>query len=66
MALKKPYPRQRCINYKQREAPYFQKIEERLCEEFGYSISQLHKESIREKFNNWMGQQVKQKELEMI
>ncbi len=66
MPIFKSPPQRRCINYKRREAPVFAKMEERLCDEFGYTISELHKVSIREKFNNWISDKTKQTELGMI
>ena len=59
-------PQRRCINYKRREAKVFAQIEERLCDEFGYTISELHKVSIREKFNNWISEKTKQTELGLV
>ena len=49
---RKPIQRQRCINYKEVEAPFFTKIEDRMCLEYGMSISQLHKEAIRQMWNS--------------
>ena len=59
-------PQRRCINYKRREAKVFAQIEERLCDEFGYTISELHKVYIREKFNNWISEKTKQTELGLV
>lgn len=45
--MQRPIPTQRCINYKKSEAPFFNKIENKLCLDFGLSISDLHKKAIR-------------------
>lgn len=45
--MKRPIPRQRCINYKKNEAPFYHKIENKLCMDLGLSISDLHKKAIR-------------------
>tara|TARA_B100000131_G_scaffold67649_1_gene63947 strand:+ start:623 stop:823 length:201 start_codon:yes stop_codon:yes gene_type:complete len=66
MPILKSPPQRRCINYKRREAKVFAQMEERLCDEFGYTISELHKVSIKEKFNNWISEKTKQAELGLI
>ena len=47
----KPIQRRRCINYKQREAPVLFKMEEKMCDEMGLTISELHKQAVRKWFN---------------
>ena len=47
MVMTRAIPRQRCINYKKSEAPFYHKIENKLCLDLGLSISELHKKAIR-------------------
>ena len=51
MTLLKAAPKRRCINYKGIEAPIFNKMESKLCEEMGITISELHKTAIRRLWN---------------
>ena len=51
MTLLKAAPKRRCINYKSIEAPVFNKMENKLCEEMGITISELHKTAIRRLWN---------------
>ena len=52
MAFQTPIPQRRCINYRKIEAPYFYKVEKKLCEEMGLGISDLHKTAIRKLYND--------------
>ena len=45
--MQRAIPRQRFINYKKAEAPFYHKIENKLCLDLGLSISELHKKAIR-------------------
>ena len=38
----------RCISYKKVEAPFYKKIEKRMCLEYGMTPSQLYKEALRQ------------------
>ena len=52
MTLLKTAPTRRCINYKRIEAPVFNKMENKLCEEMGITVSELHKTAIRRLWNS--------------
>ena len=64
MPIVKPIPRRRCINYKKRVAPVITRMEEKLCDEMGLTISELHVEGIRRMWNT--RQTFEQLQLEMI
>ena len=51
MPIMKPIPRRRCINYKKRVAPIVVEMEDRLCDELGLSISEVHILGIKTLFN---------------
>ena len=51
MPVLKAPPTRRCINYKKIEAPVFNKMESKLCEEMGLTISDLHKIAIKRLWN---------------
>ena len=50
--IHKPLPRQRCINYKEIERPYFYNIETKLCSDLGLTVSELHKTAIRKLYTD--------------
>ena len=50
--MQRAIPRQRCINYKKIEAPYFNKIENKLCSDLGLTVSELHKTAIRKLYTD--------------
>ena len=52
MSFQKPIPQTRCINYKKVEAPFFFKVEKKLCEDMGLTVSELHKTAIRKLYND--------------
>ena len=64
MPIVKPTPRRRCINYKKRVAPVITRMEEKLCDEMGLTISELHIEGIKRIWNT--RQNFEQLQLEMI
>ena len=47
-----PIPRQRCINYKRIEAPFFHKIETKLQQDLGMGVSDVHKTALRKLYND--------------
>ena len=47
----KPIPRRRCINYKKRVAPVVVDMEDKLCDELGLTISEVHILGIKTLFN---------------
>jgi len=51
MPLMTAPPRRRCINYKQVEAPIFYKMEKKMCEDMGLTISALHKTALKRLWN---------------
>ena len=52
MSFQKPIPTRRCINYKKVEAPFFHKVEKKLSEEMGMTVSEVHKTAIRKLYND--------------
>ena len=52
MSFPKPIPQTRCICYKKNEAPFFHKVEKKLCSDLGLSISDLHKIAIRKLYQD--------------
>ena len=50
--MQRPIPTQRCINYKKIEAPFFNKIENKLCSDLGLTVSELHKTAIRKLYTD--------------
>ena len=48
----KPLPNQRHITYKRREVPVYIPIEEKLMNEMGLTISDLHKEGVKALWNS--------------
>ena len=48
----KPLPNQRHITYKRREVPVYIQIEEKLMDEMGLTISDLHKEGVKALWNS--------------
>ena len=64
MPIVKPIQRRRCINYKKRVAPVITRMEEKLCDEMGLTISEVHIEGIGRMGNT--RQTFEQLQLEMI
>ena len=58
MPIMKPIPRRRCINYKKRVAPVVVDMEEKLCDELGLTISEVHILGIKTLFNQRQDRQV--------
>ena len=58
MPIMKPIPRRRCINYKKRVAPVVVDIEDKLCDELGLTISEVHILGIKTLFNQRQDRQV--------
>ncbi len=54
----KPIPRRRCINYKKRVAPVVVDMEDKLCDELGLTISEVHILGIKTLFNQRQDRQV--------
>ena len=50
--MQRAIPRQRCINYKKNEAPFFQKVEKKLCADLGLTESDLYKTAVRKLYND--------------
>ena len=53
MTIVQPLTRRRCINYKKKVAPVITRMEEKLCDEIGIRISELHIEDIRTTWNRF-------------
>ena len=58
MPIMKPIPRRRCINYKKRVAPVVVEMEDKLCDELGLTISEVHILGIKTLFNQRQDRQV--------
>ena len=58
MPIMKPIPRRRCINYKKRVAPVVVDMEDKLCDELGLIISEVHILGIKTLFNQRQDRQV--------
>jgi hypothetical protein len=58
MPIMKPIPRRRCINYKKRVAPVVVDMEDKLCDELGLTISEVHILGIKTLFNQRQDRQV--------
>ncbi len=54
----KPIPRRRCINYKKRVAPVVVDMEDKLCDELGLTISEVHILGIKTLFNQRQDRQL--------
>ena len=52
MTIQRPVPQRRCISYKKNEAPFFQKVEKKLCSDLGMTESELYKTAVRKLFND--------------
>ena len=50
--MQKPIPQRRCISYKKNEAPFFQKVEKKLCADLGLTESDLYKTAVRKLYND--------------
>ena len=58
MPIMKPIPRRRCINYKKRVAPVVVEMEDKLCDELGLTISEVHILGIKTLFNQRQDRQL--------
>ena len=58
MPIMKTIPRGRCINYKKRVAPVVVDMEDKLCDELGLTISEVHILGIKTLFNQRQDRQV--------
>ena len=50
--MQKPIPQRRCISYKKNEAPFFHKVEKKLCADLGLTESDLYKTAVRKLYND--------------
>ena len=50
--MQKPIPQRRCISYKKNEAPFFHKVEKKLCADLGLTESDLFQTAVRMLYND--------------
>ena len=58
MPVMKPTPRRRNITYKKRVAPIITEMEDKLCDEYGLNISEVHVLGIKTLFNQRQDRQL--------